>query len=593
MGRRWAIVLTVVLLLGAGLTFALLGFRALRFERSDAERAARDRAEHALGEAVVEASERAREPRGEPVASWRLAEPVPGPPPEEVSEDQRLLLKEAAYREAIEAERGRALDLWRRLATEQGPAWLHQVASLRGGMLARRMGDPAAARTLLGAAATAPPSLLDADGVYVRLAALYHLAALDLEAGRHGAVLSFLDEAEDGGRLAAGPAPNAGDLVLALAALLPSEGAAGEEPAAVLRLRAAARRAALGQRILAALPRDGHAYAAGRLAWRRGPLLQLRDVAVLLDPASPALVASIDVLPASSDESLGPLEARLAPPLQGLIIRVRPQPPAAGDLAVLALVAGLLVYALGCGLALTALRRSLKAARMQADFVAAVSHELKTPIASVRAMAEFMADGGVQDPERAHTYAERIEGEMTRLGATVRNVLDAARIERLGSLPVALQPDDPARVVEEVGAAFQPTLERRGFRFAWEAEPAAKPLNLDREALKGVLMNLVDNAAKFSEERKEIEVRGAPRDARGGYAIEVLDRGRGIAARDRQRLFERFFRGDAAKAGAVPGVGLGLHVARQVVQAHGGTLQARSREGGGSVFRLELEGDEA
>lgn len=280
------------------------------------------------------------------------------------------------------------------------------------------------------------------------------------------------------------------------------------------------------------------------------------------------------------------LGSSLPAPLEALDLQVRPVDPHSGAGAAIGLALGLVVYALGCGLALVAIRRSQRAAAMQSDFVAAVSHELKTPIASVRAMAEFLADGSAGDTEKVCDYARRIEGEMGRLGATVRNVLDVARIERQGRLPVVIRADDPAAVVKRTCEAFQPTLEARGFEVRVDVRPAPHAVLLDRDALQSVLMNLIDNAAKFSKEVKSIEIEAGPVD--GGYRIVVRDRGRGLPAGGGDRLFGRFVRDDAVKRDAVPGVGLGLYVVKEIVAAHGGRVRANRRDGGGSVFEVTI-----
>ena len=213
---------------------------------------------------------------------------------------------------------------------------------------------------------------------------------------------------------------------------------------------------------------------------------------------------------------------------------------------------------------------------------------MKTPIASVRAMAEMLQEHG--DPERTQRYAGRIETEMQRLGATVRNVLDAARIER-GVLPVRPESGDPAAVVAGTGEALRPDLERRGYALELEIQPAAVPVPVDAEALDGVLRNLVDNAVKFSPRERSIRIEATPEA--GGYRIAVLDRGRGLESGKHERLFARFYRGEAAREGAVPGVGLGLHIARQVIDAHGGRLSARNRLGGGAAFEIYLPAEDA
>jgi signal transduction histidine kinase len=210
---------------------------------------------------------------------------------------------------------------------------------------------------------------------------------------------------------------------------------------------------------------------------------------------------------------------------------------------------------------------------------------MKTPIASVQAMAEMLADGRVSGPTKPREYAERIQAEMARLGATVRDVLDAARIERDAGVVVRPRPVDPAATVRDAVEAARPGLERRGVRLDLEETPSPRPLPLDPDAVAHVVHNLLDNAAKFGGPEKAIEVRAGP--VEGGYRVEVLDRGPGVPVAERERVFERFTRGEDAKARAVPGVGLGLYVAKEIVEAHGGAIRVEDRDGGGARFVVE------
>jgi signal transduction histidine kinase len=163
---------------------------------------------------------------------------------------------------------------------------------------------------------------------------------------------------------------------------------------------------------------------------RRGNRLEVRSADSLLDPTLEDPDVALAVVPAAT-----PGAVTFAPPLESLAVLARSRDRGGGSLAI-ALFAGVAAYVLGAALLVVALVRSVRTERQRSDFVASVSHEMKTPIASVRALAELLADGAASDPERARSYAERIGWEMERLGATVRNVLDAARIERGGALPL-------------------------------------------------------------------------------------------------------------------------------------------------------------
>ncbi len=595
-GRQRTTAAAVVLgsLVASGLAFAVLGVRMLEVERAEAERAARRRAEEVLAAAVAAAPSLAAEPADATAATWLLEAPPSSDPLAGAGADDRLLLDEAAYAERNEADAARALDILRRLAGKDPESALGRVAAARAAAPARRRGDAAAASEALAIAAKARETLVDpASGIAVPLVARY-VAAIQAsgDAERAEAIEALLRASEGGRRLRADGGPDAGDLLAALLASSPGPGDA--------RALAAAEHAARGHALLVALPRDGVAFAGGWIACREGAALRARrqgDFATAL--ARNVHAGGVALGAGAPAPDAGPTAA-LRPPLDGLVLQaVAEDAPAAGG-ALLALAAGLAVYFLGAGLAVVAIRRSARAARMQADFVAAVSHEMKTPIAAVQAMAEMLADGRVPDPARARTYAERIRAEMQRLGATVRNVLDAARIERgAGSTLVRPRPGDPAAVVEGVAAVFRPALEGRGFRFDVASKPAPRPVPVDADALTSVIANLLDNAMKFSggtngSGRKEVAIEAGPIDGTDGgghvdgYRIAVLDRGPGVPAADRERVFDRFFRGDAARHEAVPGVGLGLHVAREIVRAHGGAIRVEDRAGGGAAFLVDL-----
>jgi len=580
--RTW----TALLLLAGGVLLGLLGLRHLALERERGEARSRELERRRLAEAVANAPGLARQPRGAPLVAWEVEPPRLAGTDDPVGD--RLREELAAARSPGTPARVR-LERWERLTTPDRPTWLRQIACYHAGLAALALDDAAAARTLFGTASHAAP-LLVSDGVRVRAAALQQLALQGLRDGDGGPLEVFLEVVHDGRRLARGDVVGPEDLLLDLVERQSASGLA--VPAALhARLQGAARRARLGVALLGRVPAPGDAAVVEAAAVPDAPEgvvlhtpidLQVHGLESLVAPPpgyDPRATAAI--VPAGA--TLGPLSARLAAPFEAVVVTVDPEPAEARSLLTsLALTVGLGLYAVGAVLALRGWRRSREAARMQADFTAAVSHEMKTPIASVRAMAEMLQDG---DPERVRRYAGRIEAEMQRLGTTVRNVLDVARIER-GVLPVRPVPTDPAAAVLRIVGPLRLELECRGFDVEVEVLPAAALMPVDAEALEGVLRNLLDNAAKFSSDTRRIRIEGTP--VAGGYRIAVLDRGVGLEEAEPERLFERFHRGAAAKDGAVPGVGLGLHIAQQLIHAHGGRLTARPRAGGGAAFEIFL-----
>ena len=579
---------TGLLVLG-GFVFVFLGVRTLAGESRDRQQQAERRTHAAVLRAKADATRLARAPRGRPAAQWRL-EPLAAESTVVAAHNPHLDdLRRAAAREPSPHV---ALPLYDALLRPELPRWVRDIASLRKALLLRTLDRGPEAAALLRQAAEASPFLVDTTSTRVRARALAVLAADALARGDEEPLATFLDAAEDGVRLVIGGAGPASELVelnerVAAGALPAPRGPLGE------RLAQAGARAAQGMRLAEeTLAGDGVVVVAGRLAWRQGTQLALFELGSLLEAPLGGYEPSVAV---EALEAAAPMPAgaiRLDAPLAGLVVRPLPAPDGGGILLLaLAFASGLALYVIGAGVALAGWRRSRRAEQQQADFTAAVSHEMKTPIASVRAMAELLADGGAEDPELTKRYAQRIGSEMERLGTTVRNVLDAAHVER-GALPVRPEPGDPAAVLERVADVVRPGLRARGFDFEVEAARASAPIPLDAGALEGVLMNLLDNAIKFSPEVRDIRLRGEP-VVGGGYRIEVLDRGIGLGSGDAERLFERFHRGDAARSGAFPGVGLGLTIARQVVEAHGGRLRARGRPEGGSAFEIDLPGEPA
>lgn len=255
--------------------------------------------------------------------------------------------------------------------------------------------------------------------------------------------------------------------------------------------------------------------------------------------------------------------------------------------------AGLLLFLATAGLGVlhSIVRGHLDLARKRTDFVAAVSHELKAPLTAIRALAEMLSLGIVPTREKEEEYFRHIQGESERLSRLIANVLDLARLERRDR-PYDLGAGDPGEVVRSVAETFRPHLAAQGFAFDLDVARDLPPARFDRDALSQVVANLLDNAAKYTApcDVKRIAVRVAVRTSESGreVAIEVEDSGIGISEEDRARLFRRFSRGSSPLARGTGGAGLGLAIAKEHVDAHGGRLEVESAPGRGSRFRVVL-----
>jgi signal transduction histidine kinase len=246
-----------------------------------------------------------------------------------------------------------------------------------------------------------------------------------------------------------------------------------------------------------------------------------------------------------------------------------------------------LAIAVGSWLIVADLRRQLTLARQKTDFVSNVSHELKTPLTSIRMFAEMLAEDRVVEPEKRRQFHQIIASEASRLTRLINNVLDFARLER-GEKTYQFAELDLVGLVAETVAAYRPHLESAGFTLKCELPAEPVPVRGDRDALVQVLVNMLSNAEKYSGERKDILVRAE--SVSGRVEIQVLDRGTGVPRGCEERIFEQFFRAHDSLSSGIQGSGLGLTLARQIAQAHGGEVVFQPRDGGGSCFTLRLPG---
>ncbi|MGA2865968.1 MAG: HAMP domain-containing sensor histidine kinase [Verrucomicrobiota bacterium] len=256
----------------------------------------------------------------------------------------------------------------------------------------------------------------------------------------------------------------------------------------------------------------------------------------------------------------------------------------------LGLVIGVLVLAIGVGswLIVADLNRQLTLARQKTDFVSNVSHELKTPLTSIRMFSELLAEGRVADPPKQRSYLGIITAETARLTRLINNVLDFARLER-GEKNYQFQKCDVVSVAGETAASYRPHLEASGFQFECELPETPILVNGDPDALAQVVVNLLSNAEKYSDRRKEIALRVRPQTRPLPYVeVQVLDRGLGVPKGCEQKIFEQFYRAHDSLSSGIQGSGLGLTLARQIARAHGGEVVYEPRAGGGSCFSLRL-----
>jgi signal transduction histidine kinase len=242
----------------------------------------------------------------------------------------------------------------------------------------------------------------------------------------------------------------------------------------------------------------------------------------------------------------------------------------------------------GIILALRTASREMKLSQMKADFVSNVSHELRTPLASIRVFGEFMKLGRVKEHGKIQEYGEHIETESRRLTQLINNILDFSKIES-GRKTYNFERVCVEEIVAETLKTCEIRLRQIGFAVVFQNSPRPlPPAVLDRDAIGQALMNLLDNAVKYSDgaEKKEVSVRLGERDR--SIQISVADHGIGIPAEEQKKIFEKFYRVSTGLVHDVKGSGLGLSLVKHIVEAHRGTVTVESAPGRGSVFTISL-----
>lgn len=251
------------------------------------------------------------------------------------------------------------------------------------------------------------------------------------------------------------------------------------------------------------------------------------------------------------------------------------------------LIIGVLSVLMIGGLVLTyrSVSKEMALARLKSDFVSNVSHELRTPLALIRLYAETLELGRITTQEKKDEYYRIIRKESERLTALINNILDFSRIEA-GHKEYDFRETDVAELVRNTLDAYRYQIEQQGFEFEQKIDSNIPPMQVDREAIARALVNLVNNALKYSADEKFICVKLYR--ANGSLKLEVADRGIGITRREQAKIFEKFYRTGDPLVHNTRGSGLGLSLVRHISHAHGGEVEVESTPGKGSKFTLSL-----
>ncbi|HEV2840933.1 MAG TPA: HAMP domain-containing sensor histidine kinase [Chthoniobacterales bacterium] len=229
-------------------------------------------------------------------------------------------------------------------------------------------------------------------------------------------------------------------------------------------------------------------------------------------------------------------------------------------------------------------RRQMALAQKKTDFVSNVSHELKTPLTSIRMFAEMMQSGSAVEEKRPQ-YLRIIVAEAERLTRLINNVLDFARLERKQKR-YDFHPLDLHQVIARTWEGHELHLREQGFTTRWQDAPPPYPVRGDDDALAQILVNLLSNAEKYSADRKEVEIHSYLTE--DSIHVSVLDRGSGVPPGEEAKIFEAFYRAHDSLASGIQGSGLGLTLAQRLAKEHGGEITYQAREGGGSNVTLRL-----
>jgi signal transduction histidine kinase len=251
----------------------------------------------------------------------------------------------------------------------------------------------------------------------------------------------------------------------------------------------------------------------------------------------------------------------------------------------LALLLVLSVTLFGAYLLWRDVRRDVRMAEMRSQFVSSVSHELKTPLTAIRMFAETLRLGRSRNLKTQAEYLDTIVSESQRLTRLLNNVLDFSKIEQ-GKRIYKPELTSLSEIIQASARAMKYPLSQQGFELNVRAEEGLPDVRVDKDALEQAILNLLNNAMKYSGESREIDLRLQRKDDQA--LIQVTDRGVGIDPREQKRIFEKFYRVPMAENERIVGTGLGLTLVSHIVKAHGGNIEVESAPGKGSTFSIYL-----
>jgi len=232
-----------------------------------------------------------------------------------------------------------------------------------------------------------------------------------------------------------------------------------------------------------------------------------------------------------------------------------------------------------------AARRKEELDSMRRDLIAWVGHDLRTPLASVRAIVEALADGVVEDPVTVQRYLRTAQRDIGALSALIDDLFEMAQLDA-GGLPLDRQPNSLSDLISDTLETFSALAAEKGTQLGGHVEAGVDPVLIDARLIGRVLANLVGNAIRHTPGGGSIGVTAGARAA--GVQVDITDTGEGIGSEDLPHIFERFYRGEKSRSRTTGGAGLGLAIAKGIVEAHGGTISVQSQVGRGAQFTFTL-----
>ena len=226
---------------------------------------------------------------------------------------------------------------------------------------------------------------------------------------------------------------------------------------------------------------------------------------------------------------------------------------------------------------------------LRRNLIAWAGHDLRTPLASIQAIVEALADGMVEEPDTVDRYLHTAQREIRSLSHLIDDLFELAQLEA-GGLPLEKGENSLCDLISDTIESFSELAARQEVTLEGRADPVVDPVIMDAQQIGRVLSNLVGNALRHTPSGGTVRVQASAQP--GGARVEIQDSGEGIPAQDLPHVFERFYRGEKSRSRATGGAGLGLAIAKGIVEAHGGTIGVESQPGQGTRFTFTLPGSE-